>query len=290
MTNDHDLIKRAVAGDERAFESLVAPLRPQVRGVVKRMVGHPEDTEDIIQDAMLKAWNGIGGFKQNSRFSTWLISIAARTAIDFLRRQKRWRGEAQVAYANLCAQSEELSGEVVSQCASPDFSYEVREHVSYCFSCVGRSLPPDEIAVLILRDIVGMSARETSNALGLSESVMRHRLATARASMQEQFEGLCALVSKTGICHQCKGLQMVAADNKKGGPFPDIQSFADRCAIVRTSESTSMEALHDIFWRRTKEIEEQGLGSTEAESLCGIDDDDETEKTAAAEALSSGPH
>lgn len=279
MKSDRDLINLAKSGDTRAFEQLSVPLRPKVRAVVKRLVGHPEDTEDIVQDAMLKAWNGLSGFRQGSSFSTWLIAIATRTAIDFLRRQKRWRGEAQVAYANLCAESEELSGEVVSQCASPDFSYEVREHISYCFSCVGRSLPPEEIAVLVLRDIVDLSARETSNALGLSDSVMRHRLATARTSMQEQYVGLCALVSKTGICHQCKGLQMVAPEDKKGGPFPDIQSFADRCAVIRTCDSTSMDALHDVFWRRTKEIEEQGLGSTKAESLCGVNDE-ETETTA----------
>lgn len=279
MKTDGELIRRAAAGDHHAFERLANPLRPQVSAVVKRMVGHPEDTEDIVQDSLLKAWKGLSDFRQGSSFSTWLIAIAARTAIDFLRRQKRWRGEAQVAYANLCAQSEDLSGEVVSQCASPDFSYEVREHVSYCFSCVGRSLPPDEIAVLVLRDIVALSARETSSALGLSESVMRHRLATARASMQEQYEGLCALVSKTGICHQCKGLQMIAPEDKRGGPFPDVQSFAERCSVVRNCQSTSMEALHDIFWRRTKDIEEQGLGSIQAESLCGSDDD-EAETTA----------
>jgi len=281
MKTDRELIRRAAAGDHQAFERLVEPLRPQVRAVIKRMVGHPEDTEDIVQDSLLKAWNGLADFKQGSSFSTWLIAIAARTAIDFLRRQKRWRGEAQVAYANLCAGSEDLSDEVVSQYASPDFSYEVREHVSYCFSCVGRSLPPDEIAVLVLRDIAALSAREASNALGLSESVMRHRLATARASMQEQYEGLCALVSKTGICHQCKGLQMIAPEDKKGGPFPDVQSFAERCAVVRNCQSTSMEALHNVFWRRTKEIEEKGLGSTQADSLCGRDDD-EAETTAAS--------
>lgn len=281
MKTDRELIRRAAAGDHHAFERLVEPLRPQVRAVIKRMVGHPEDTEDIVQDSLLKAWKGLADFKQGSSFSTWLIAIAARTAIDFLRRQKRWRGEAQVAYANLCAGSEDLSNEVVSQYASPDFSYEVREHVSYCFSCVGRSLPPDEIAVLVLRDIAALSARETSNALGLSESVMRHRLATARASMQEQYEGLCALVSKTGICHQCKGLQMIAPEDKKGGPFPDVQSFAERCAVVRNCRSTSMQALHNVFWRRTKEIEEKGLGSIQADSLCGKDDD-EAETTAAS--------
>ncbi len=274
MTADAHLIERAKSGDEAAFERLVAPLRPRIRSVVRRMIGHPDDTEDVLQEALLKAWQGLADFRGASGFSTWLTAIASRCAVDFLRRQKRWRGEAQVAYANLCAVSENLSGEVVAQCSAPDFAFEVREHIAYCFSCVGRSLPPDEIAALVLRDIVGLSGREASNALGTSESVLRHRLATARTSMQEQFEGLCALVSKTGICHQCKGLQMVAPEHKRGAPFPDVSDFADRCAEVRKCGTTSMQALHDVFWRRTKEIEEKGLGSTEAESLCGVDADE----------------
>jgi len=274
MSADHNLIDRARSGDAAAFERLAAPLRPRLGAVVKRIVGHPDDTEDIVQDALLKAWKGLDGFKGQAAFSTWLTAIAARAAVDFLRRQKRWRREAQVAYANLCAASEDLSGEVVAQCAQPDFSYEVREHIAYCFCCVGRSLPPDEIAALVLRDIVGLSGREAANALGISDSVLRHRLTTARNAMQERFEGLCALVSKQGICHQCKGLQMVAPEGRKGGPFPDVRDFADRCAIIRNSDTLSMQALHDVFWRRTKEIEEEGLGSTEVESLCGIDDDE----------------
>lgn len=268
---DEKLIEQAKSGDEAAFERLVAPLRPRLRSVIRRMVGHPEDTEDVLQDTLLKAWQGIAGFEGASSLSTWLTSIASRSAVDFLRRQKRWRSEAQVAYANLCATSEQLSGEVIDQCAAPDFAFEVREHIAYCFTCVGRSLPPDEIAALVLRDIVGLSSREASNALGTSESVLRHRLATARKSMQERFEGLCALVSKQGICHQCKGLQMVAPEHKRGAPFPDVRDLATRCAVVRACETTSMEALHAVFWQRTKDIEDKGLGSTEPESLCGTD-------------------
>jgi RNA polymerase sigma-70 factor (ECF subfamily) len=276
MTADtayHDLVLRAQAGDPAAFDELVEPVKSQVRNVVRKMIGHPEDSEDVVQDTLLKAWNGLGGFEERSSFATWLTSIAARTAVDFLRKQKRWRPEAQVAYANLCAQSEEMSGEVMGQFSAPDFAYEVREHISYCFTCVGRSLPPDELAVLVLRDVIDMSAREASTALGISDSVLRHRLAAARNSMQDRFEGLCSLVSKQGICYQCKGLQMIAPEDRKGGPIPDLDDFVDRCAVVRDSESTSMAELHNVFWRNTKEIEEQGTGSIEPDSDCGTDDD-----------------
>jgi RNA polymerase sigma-70 factor (ECF subfamily) len=161
----------------------------------------------------------------------------------------------------------------MEQYASPDFAYEVREHISYCFTCVGRSLPPDELAALVLRDVVDMSAKEASTALGISDSVLRHRLAAARTAMQDRYEGLCSLVSKKGICHQCKGLQMIAPDDRKGGDFPDLDDFKDRCEVVRNCSSTSMEQLHNVFWRNTRRIEDEELGSVEPESDCGTDND-----------------
>ncbi|MGP1394659.1 MAG: RNA polymerase sigma factor [Inquilinaceae bacterium] len=266
------LVEQAQRGVEPAFDALVRAALPRMRGVVIRLIGHPEDTEDIVQQALLKAWRGIGGFRRASTFSTWITGIAVRLAIDHLRAAKRWRREAQVAYANLCAESEELSGEVMGAFGAPDFSFEVREHVAYCFTCVGRSLPPDEQAALVLRDVLDLSNREASNVLGTSEAVLRHRLAAARKAMEDRYEGLCALVNKQGICHQCKGLSDVAA--MAGGapaPLPDIDGLAQRMAIVRSADPVCgrTRALHDVFWRRTKEIEEAELGSTEPISDCG---------------------
>ena len=162
----------------------------------------------------------------------------------------------------------------MAQYGNPEFAYEVREHISYCFTCVGRSLPPDELAALVLRDVIDMSARDASTALNVSDSVLRHRLAAARKSMQDRYDGLCSLVSKTGVCYQCKGLQMIAPEDRKGGPVPDLDDFEARCAVVRGSDSVSMEDLHNVFWRRTKEIEEAGIGSIEVESDCGQDEED----------------
>jgi RNA polymerase sigma-70 factor (ECF subfamily) len=113
----------------------------------------------------------------------------------------------------------------------------------------------------VLRDVMELSAREASDVLGISDSVQRHRLAAAREAMTSKFEGLCTLVSKTGICHQCAGLRMLAPETKRGGGLPDVASLADRCAVVRGAEPGSMKSLHDVFWRRTSEIEAQGLGS-----------------------------
>jgi RNA polymerase sigma-70 factor (ECF subfamily) len=240
--------------------------------MLRRLVGHPDDCDDILQETLLKAWQGIAGFRGEAAFSTWLTAIATRTALDHLRARKRWRAEAQVAYANLCFASEELSGEVMAAASAPEFAFEVREHIAYCFACVGRSLPPDEMAALVLRDVMELSAREATNVLGISDSVLRHRLSAARSAMTERFEGLCTLVSKTGICHQCAGLRMLAPEDKRGGAFPDVAALADRAAVVRSAEPGSMAALHDIFWRRTAEIEAAGLGATTPDRGCGEPD------------------
>jgi RNA polymerase sigma-70 factor (ECF subfamily) len=157
--------------------------------------------------------------------------------------------------------------------AAPDFSFEVREHIAYCFACVGRSLPADEQAALVLGDVVDMAGRDAAKVLGVSESVFRHRLAAARQAMQDKYEHLCALVSKTGICHQCKGLRQISPEDKRGGPIPDIDDFAERLAVVRRADFAGGKsgAFHDIFWRRTKEIEEEGRGSTAPETDCGAE-------------------
>lgn len=265
-TEEKPLTERARTGDRPAFETLLAQAFASARNVVRRLVGHPDDTEDILQDSALKAWQGIGEFEGQARFATWFTAIAARQAIDFLRRTKRWRTEAQIAYANLCAEDERLASEIGTTFAAPDFSFEVREHIAYCFTCVGRSLPPDEQAALVLHEVCGMSGREASEALGISQSVLGHRVSAARQAMRDKYAGLCALVNKAGICHQCTGLRSAAPQSKRGGPPPDVADLADRIAAVRSVDPATgrTRPMHDVFWRRTSEIEEAGAGSTAA--------------------------
>lgn len=266
--NIQDLTARAKGGDRTAFDALVKDSLPKARGVIWRMIGHPEDCEDILQTSLIKAWENIGTFAGRSAFSTWLISIATRTAIDHLRAQKRWRRESQIAYANLCATDETLQGEVMGAMMEPEFVFDAKEHIAYCFVCIGRSIPPDEQAALVLRDVMDFSNREAANVLSVSDSVLRHRLSAAREQMEQRYDGLCALISKTGICHQCEGLGLAAeAVGSKRTELPDVESFADRMAQIRTVDPDARrdKSLHDVFFRRCKQVEEDGLGSTTPE-------------------------
>lgn len=263
MPDETNILERARSGDRAAFDQLIEPALPKVRGVVWRLIGHPEDCEDVVQDALFKAWSALKSFKGEAQFSTWLVSIATRTAIDHLRAQKRWRRESQVAYARRCEDNDEWSGEVIGALAEPEFTFDAKEHVAYCFVCVGRSLPPDEQAALVLRDVMEFSNREAANVLGTSESVLRHRLSAARTGMEQRYDGLCALVNKNGMCRQCAGLGHAAeAVGSKKAELPDIDSMAERMALIRQSDPAQRKNanLQDVFFRRCKQVEDEEDG------------------------------
>lgn len=84
----------------------------------------------------------------------------------------------------------------------PGFAFDVREHIAFCFTCVGRSLPPEQQAAIVLREVFEYSNREAARIAGVTESVLRHHLSAGRKSMKETYDGLCALVGKQGMCRQ----------------------------------------------------------------------------------------
>jgi RNA polymerase sigma-70 factor (ECF subfamily) len=259
------LIAAAVAGDRASFDALVAPHLGTLRGFVHRMIGHPDDAADLVQESLVRALTGLSGFREGARFSTWLCSIAAHTCIDHLRREKRWRPYSQAYAEQACAGSPEMRQEILNLVAAPEFSFDAHEHIAACFTCVARSLPPSQEAALVLREIFEYSNQEAADALGVSEPVLRNHLAAARASMEKTFEGLCALVNKQGICHQCAGFRNVAGEGRKGPPVEPIgapessadERFRRRLAIVRASPFADgvSKKLHDLLFDRIRRQE-----------------------------------
>lgn len=124
-----------------------------------------------------------------------------------------------------------------------------------------------------MREVLGLSGREAAQALGITDSVMRHHLASARGEMAQRFDGLCSLVNKRGVCYQCKGLREATPAARRGGAIPPVADLDARLAIVRGAEidAGASQMLHDLFWRRTKELEDSGRGNPIAETDCGRD-------------------
>ncbi len=255
-----DLIEAAKAGDRRSFEVLVEPHMSGLRSLTYRLVGYREDARDLLQESMVRAWTGIRDFRSDSRFRTWLFAITTHVCLDYLRKQNRWGWDAQVEAEQECRASPSLRQEVLATLADPSFVFDVYEHIAFCFTCVARSLPPEEEVAVILREVFQFSNLEAAKIVGISESVFRHRLAAGRHAMQEAFDGLCALINKQGACYQCEGLRESTPDQRRGPTVSEIgkpgSSRNDRFrARVRIARDANLEGgktrlLHDLVFSR----------------------------------------
>jgi RNA polymerase sigma-70 factor (ECF subfamily) len=247
---ESDLITRARAGDSDAMGALLEPWRRPLYAYLYRMVARREDAEDLLQDTLLRAIDRVSRFRGEARFKSWLFEIATNVALDHLRKKKRWRVETQLEGEARARANPERMAQVASMMARPDFAFDIREHIAFCFSCLARSLEPEEQAAIFLKEVMGFSSQEGASILGSSEPQFRHRLAAARSSMTEAYEGMCQLINKTGACWQCRGLRELAPEANQG---PDLVRIEVRPGVPVTPE-TLFEARLEIV--RTADLEE----------------------------------
>jgi RNA polymerase sigma-70 factor (ECF subfamily) len=260
------LVNAAQRGDTRAFTLLTKPCLPALRSLTYRMAGHPDDAEDLQQESLLRAFTQLENFRGDSSFKTWLFAVATHVCLDYLRSKRRWRAHAQVYAQEACRHSLTLRSEMSDTVATPGFTFDVREHVAFCFTCVARSLPPEQEAAIILREVFEFSNRDAAAMVGVSESVLRHHLAASRKQMEASYEGLCALVNKNGACYQCKELRDLTPDAERGPAVPNLDAdteapndrFRHRLRIVREAPLVNgrSRALHDLISRRIDAAEQ----------------------------------
>lgn len=267
---DSALVAAAKRGDARAFTRLTKPCMPALRSLTYRMAGHPDDAEDLRQEALLRAFTQLGSFRGDASFKTWLFSIATHVCLDYVRSKRRWRAHAQVYAQEACVASPALRAEMSETVAAPGFIFDAAEHIAFCFTCVARSLPPEQEAAILLREVFEFSNRDAAAMVGVSESVLRHHLEASRKQMEQTYEGLCALVNKNGVCYQCKQLRDITPEGERGPPVPaignDVESpperLRHRLRIVRDAPlaSGTSRPLHDLIFRRIDAAEQTRVG------------------------------
>lgn len=207
MAVDQKLLEQAQAGDIRAFHTLFATFQPQLKSYLYRLLANRNDMEDIAQDVFIVAFENIKGFRGEASLKSWVFTIATNRARKQLKNSKRWVTDTfertrQKAYAD--KQMLHLIDHAHQN--SPQGTYEIREHIDYCFTCVSKMLLLKEQITLILKDVYGFKVREVAQILDTSEASVKHLLRNARQTMISIFDDTCALVSKRGVCDQCTEL------------------------------------------------------------------------------------
>jgi RNA polymerase sigma-70 factor (ECF subfamily) len=200
MVTDDDLISRARSGDGDAFRELIAPHRRELQVHCYRMLGSFQDAEDALQDTLLAAWQGFAGFEARASLRTWLYRIATNRCLNARRSAGRRPAKAWDVPGVEQPEPTRL-GEVVwlepfpdalLEGASdvplgPEARYERSESISLTFVCALQVLPPRQLAVLILRDVLGFQATEVADMLETTVESVNGALKRARASLQRRW-------------------------------------------------------------------------------------------------------
>lgn len=177
------------AGDRAEFARMVDEYYGIIYRLGLRMLNNPQDAEDILQETFLKAFRHLKSFDGRSKLSTWLYRIATNEALMFLRRKQPHLVSIEEPSGTEAEESEPL--QIVDWCCIPEdelLSAEARLHLDDAVSQLPHSLK----VVFILREIEGLSTRETADILELSETAVKTRLSRARLHLREDLTGYYA--------------------------------------------------------------------------------------------------
>jgi RNA polymerase sigma-70 factor (ECF subfamily) len=192
-----ELLERARAGDGEAFRALTDPHRRELQVHCYRMLGSLQDAEDAVQDTLVSAWQALAGFEARASIRTWLYRIATNRCLDALRAASR-RPAKEWDIPGLQVPPPTRLGEVpwiepypdalfddaLGVPLGPEARYEQSESISLAFVTALQLLPPRQLAVVVLRDVLGFHADEVAEMLDTTVDSVTSALKRGRASLQ----------------------------------------------------------------------------------------------------------
>jgi RNA polymerase sigma-70 factor (ECF subfamily) len=199
MIDERDLLEAARSGDQDGFARLIEPYHSQLRAHCYRMLGSVPDAEDALQETLLRAWRSLPRFEGRSSLKAWLYTIATNASLRAI--EQRPKRVLPIDYAPAAdprgTRADPVNDPIwlepypdaglgLEAVAGPDARYEQRESVELAFIAALHHLPARQRAVLILRDVLGFSARETAAMLETTPVAIDSALQRAHKSVDER--------------------------------------------------------------------------------------------------------
>lgn len=183
---DQDLVKRAQAGDKRAFDLLVLKYQQKVANLIGRYIRDSSEVLDVSQEAFLKAYRALPGFRGDSAFYTWIYRIAVNTVKNYLVAQGR-RPPGDDVDAEVAEQID--AGSRLREQATPEREL-LSDEIAATVQAALNELPEDLRTAIVLRELEGMSYEEIATAMDCPIGTVRSRIFRAREAIDKRLQPL----------------------------------------------------------------------------------------------------
>lgn len=232
------------------FTSEFETARAQLKSYLLRITASVEDTEDIVQDTFIKASTKLDSFRAKSTVKTWIFTIASNIAKDNLRAKKRWPDNVtDICKAKALSNPNYFPEVMEINQTSPQGQFEVKEHITFCLTCISKSLPLEQQICILLKEVYDFKVSEIVGIIQTTEAMVKYYLHTSRSKMVNIFEGRCALINKEGICHQCSELNGIF------NPKQNFEVEKNKIEFAKKANEPNREELLDLRFKIMKEID-----------------------------------
>ena len=189
--NERDMIERASRGDAAAFNRLMEQHERRMYAVALRMCGNREDAQDCLQEAMLRVYRAIGGFKGQSSFSTWVYRITMNTCLDELRRKKNRQSTSLDSLLDM--------GWSPSDDTNAPEKQAMRSELRRNLNRAIQELPEEMRSAVVLREIQGFSYEEIAHMLEINVGTIKSRISRGREKLREKMKENAELFDMSNV-------------------------------------------------------------------------------------------
>lgn len=229
-------------------------VKSELTSYLCRLVLRPQVADELVQTTYLRCLEASGRLPDSHEgVRAWLFKVASNLAFDELRRHSTWREfmladlrDAAQADAGFLAKSRALA-------SSPETKAIAREHLVACIACTSRNLPEQRAAALWLKEAHGFSVAQTAELLDATPAQVKNWLQEARAHMEHRHGATCALVNKTGVCHQCIELDDFFAAGQ-GNPLKQRADIEARFQIASEMRAQPWGPWHRMMFELVDEL------------------------------------
>lgn len=183
MLVDFELIKRAREGEDAAYTQVVQAYRKRILGTIARLIGRPEDVEDVGQEVFLRLYFSLDQLRTPEVFEPWLYRLTVNAAYDYLRKHRR-RREARMA--DLSEQQVTMADAVAG--TKRDDEEQRRRRIREMVNSLMNAVSEGDRVLLTLKEIEGLTLKELENVYGVNENALKVRLFRARQRVLKVFE------------------------------------------------------------------------------------------------------